>query len=67
MKKYYVTVPNLPPFGSGYYRVYGESVADVKVILADAGVTKWNMITDNGRDVIPMYRRFLMEIRRTKN
>jgi hypothetical protein len=67
MKKYYVTVPNSPPFGSGYYRVYAESVADVKVILQNAGVTKWNMITDNGRDVIPMYRRFLLEIRKTKS
>ena len=63
MKKYYVTVPNTAPFGSGYYRVYAESIADVKVILQNAGVTKWNIITDNGKDVIKMYRRFLMEIR----
>ncbi len=64
MKVFIVTVDTGSPFGSGYYKVYAESLADVKQILAEACITKYLIITDDVGKIRKKFRKFLLEIRR---
>jgi hypothetical protein len=64
LKVFIVTVDTGSPFGSGYYRVYGKDLVDVKQILAEACITKYLLITDDVGKIRKKFRKFLLEIRR---